>query len=121
MVDEALDIFTHDMVYNNYDEQLVTGADQVAQNIKTRLLWVKGEWFLDTTLGTIDFTVLATKASVKAMVDAAIKATIKDTPEVNTILSYSSTLDGKSRVLQVTFSADTRYGPVTSNTIRISV
>ena len=121
MIDEKLDPATHDMAYSGYDEQIVSDAEQVLQNIKIRLLFIKGEFFLNTQIGTIDFDTLASKNNVKNMVDAAIKATIKDTPEVTSILSYESTLNGPARTLNINFTAETIYGPVKSNTMGIEV
>ena len=121
MVDEALDETTHDMVFTNYDGATVTGADQVRQNCKIRLLMIKGEYFGNSNLGNIDFNALANKTNIPAMIDAANKATIKATPEVLSLLSYTSNFDTSKRTLTISFSAQTIYGPITINNLVVAI
>ena len=123
MIDEAIDLLTNDMLYVNGDEQLVKDAQgsplQILQNIQIRLRFIKGEWFLDTTLGCIDFKVLAQKNKVKDTIDAAVKSTIVDTPGVSALQSYSSTLS--NRALAVTFTVNTIYGSTQPTTTTIGI
>ena len=129
MIDEALDVITHDMAYVNYDETVVTdtqydpkisgsGPNQIRQNIKIRLLMVKGEFFLNTTLGNIDFDALANKQKIQ---DALNKTTIKSTPGVISLTSYTSVFNSTSRALEVKFSATTQYGPIMNATTGLSI
>ena len=113
MVDEALDLLTNDMAYSNYDEQIVSDAAQVMQNVQIRLKMIKGEFYRNQTAGNIDFDTLSQNGNIQGLLDASIKATIKSTPEVNSLLSYSSTVKA-DRVLAVGFSIDTIYGVVTT-------
>lgn len=112
MIDEMLDTTIHDMHYSNYDEATVSGAAQVQQAIKIRLLLIKGEFFANSTLGNIDFQTLANKQNIPAVIDAANKATIKSTPEVVSLTSYVSKFNLVSRTMEISFSAETTYGTI---------
>ena len=89
---------------------LVNDAASVAQSIRTRLLLLEGEWFLDVTSGTPYATDILGKGT-QALYDAALRARILGTQGVNSIISYSSEL--KKRTLTVTSTVDTIYGPIT--------
>ena len=116
MTDELLDSKTHDIALVNGDTAIVSGIDQITQNIKITLLMVRGEYFGNPNLGTIDFDMLRDKAQ-KGTIDAIIKANIVDTPEVVSLDSYSSTQNG--RCLMVSFTATTIYGQLAVNSLEL--
>lgn len=111
--DEALNVISHDMARSNYDEATVTGIDQIKQAVKMRLLTVIGEVFRNVTLGNINFKAMATKTNIPALINAANKTTIKSTPGITSIISYSSVYDTETRVVDVSFAAQTIYGQLT--------
>ncbi len=113
MIDEALDVTTHDMAYSGYDCSIVSGLDQVRQNVKIRLLLIRGEWFLNSQLGLPLFEQILVKNPDLSAIDVMIKATILETPKVREILSYSSSLNRGTRKLSISFTALTDYGEVT--------
>lgn len=115
MIDEALDPTTHDMAYSGYDGSTVSSAAQVRQNLKIRLLLIRGEWFLDSRIGLPYFEEILVKNPDFSAIDVTIKATILETPEVEEILSYSSSFDRTSRKLSISFTALTVYGEETLN------
>lgn len=85
----------------------VNVPDAVAQAVKTRLLLMTGEWFLDVTEGTPYSTdILGTGTA--PLYDAAIQLRIKGTEGVTALVSYSSTL--VDRQLRVQATIDTLYG-----------
>lgn len=89
---------------------LVNSSAMVAQNVQTRLLLMQGEWFLDITEGTPYATAILGKGT-KSLYDQAIKTRILGTFGVNSIVEYSSEL--QNRLLSVTATIDTIYGPIT--------
>ena len=92
---------------------LVNDAEAVAQSVRTRLgLWL-GQWYLDTTDGTPWATQVLGKYT-EATRDLAVRARILGTQGVNSILSYSSSLDRASRKWTVNVTLDTIYGVVTT-------
>jgi hypothetical protein len=116
MIDEKLDSITHDLAYESYDCATVSGIDQVVQNVKIRLLFIRGEWFRDVRKGVPYFENEFTKGD-KDVVDSFIKAEIIETPEVRNLLSYTSTFDAETRTYSIEFSVDTIYGAATDTLI----
>mgnify|MGYP001472135756 CR=1 FL=1 len=81
---------------------MVTGAAAIGQHIRQRLMFWKGEWFLDTLAG-VDWRgdVFSLQPQQKELVDATIKAEIIGTPGVVDIEEYSSRYDRANRGLIV--------------------
>lgn len=102
-----------DMVFGQGpSEFLVNSPEAVAQAVKTRLLLISGEWFLDTTEGTPYLTeILGT--NTQTIYDQAIQERILATPGVLSIDNYSSSLDRAKRQLSVQCTITTAYGAAT--------
>lgn len=84
----------------------------VGQAVLTRLrLWL-GEFFANTADGTSWMTEVLGPRS-RHTPDAAIKDRILGTPGVTGLAAYSSSYDGKTRVLIVSATINTLYGTVT--------
>ena len=88
---------------------LVNTPETVAQAVKTRLLLMTGEWFLDVTEGTPYATDILGKGT-QPLYDAAIQNRIKGTQGVTAVRFYESSLDPITRSLTVTATIDTLYG-----------
>jgi hypothetical protein len=91
-------------------EFLVNTPAVVAQAIKTRLLLAQGEWFLDVFEGTPYSTQIL--GENKQIYDQAIRDRILNTPGVQSIDLYSSSLDANRR-LTVSCTVTTIYGQAT--------
>lgn len=88
---------------------LIDTPDAVAQAVKTRLLLMTGEWFLDKTEGTPYATeILGTGTA--PFYDQAIRQRILDTQGVTGIAKYSSR--AVNRRLSVAATINTIYGQV---------
>lgn len=85
----------------------------IAQAIRTRLQLVTGDWFLDLDEGTPYNTEILGFVPPNVR-DFAIRQRILDTIGVNTITSYTSTLDQDRRCVVTSF-VDTIYGEVALN------
>jgi len=81
--------------------------DGVAQAVKTRLALLQGEWYLDSTEGT-PYSTKILGTGTKDLYDIAIRDRILGTTGVNSIVSYSSSLN--NRILSVAVTIDTIYG-----------
>lgn len=92
---------------------LTNTPEAVAQAVRTRLLLLAGEWFLDATSGT-PFSTEILGAGTAQTYDLAIRERILDTQGVTEIVSYQSAL--ADRELTVTVTIDTQYGQTTLST-----
>lgn len=87
-------------------EEFLTGytAEEVAQNVLTRLKFFLGEWFLDTTDGTDWFGSVLGKGSVLASRESVIRRRILLTPGCAGMTAFSLTTDIATRELTVNAS-----------------
>ncbi|WP_434706656.1 hypothetical protein J3Q07_16360 [Pseudomonas sp. D4-18] len=88
------------------DEEFLTGytAEEVAQNVLTRLKFFLGEWFLDTTDGTDWFGSVLGKGSVLASRESVIRRRILLAPGCAGMTAFSLTTDIATRELTVNAS-----------------
>ncbi|MNN08392.1 hypothetical protein D3C81_1212450 [compost metagenome] len=87
-------------------DKLISGyaAEEVAQNVRTRLKFFLGEWFLDTTDGTDWFGGVLGKGTRLATRESIIRRRILLTPGCTGMTSFSVTADPATRLLTVTAS-----------------
>ena len=87
-------------------KMFIAGAEEVGQNIATRLRWFYGEAFLEPSGGTPWFqSILGKNRGTER--EAAIKRIILETPGVSKLTSFK--LEATDRVLQVSGSVLTIY------------
>lgn len=91
----------------------ISGAAQVAQLVKCRLLTLMGEWKLDSSIGLPWFEAIFTKQVRPADIEAAIANIIRGTPGVQQLISIEVDADFSVRSLGITFSAISDYGDIT--------
>lgn len=100
-----------DMTFGQSQANFLTNTPEgVGQAVMTRLLLARGEWFLDDTEGTPYRTEIL-GVNKRPTYDRAIRRRILGSQGVKSILSYSSSLDG--RALSVSAEIDTIYGQTT--------
>ncbi len=114
MISRALNI-DNDLCLRNGSIATVTDAEQVAQHVRTRLLFYLGEWFLDLLKGLPYLQQIFVKPANLPLVESLLKAEIARTPEVNRLISYEMEFNKSTRVLRVAFSAETIHGVISSN------
>lgn len=83
--------------------------EAVAQAIRTRLLLIQGEWFLNVASGTPYRTQILGN-NTRPLYDAAIRQVVLDTQGVVGIVKYASQLNG--RQLNVQMTVNTIYGTI---------
>lgn len=88
---------------------LVDSPSCVGQSVRTRLLLMEGEWFLDVTEGTPYGTEIF-GAGTKPLYDLAIQQRVLETDGVTSLANYSSDLDHVLRKLSVAMTINTRFG-----------
>jgi hypothetical protein len=107
MTDFALDPLTRDLIL---PLRPVTGAGLVAQRIGIRLRCWLGEWFLDVRHGVPYLGGVLGKQPRLEMVEATLRAQILGVAGVRSIVSFSLSVDSRTRVARVAFVADTAEG-----------
>lgn len=84
----------------------------VGQAVLTRLLLYQGEWYLDTTDGTPWFQSILGKP-YSSNLDIYVKQRILATPNVTSIVSFTSSFNGPNRTFTMTAVIATAYGQTT--------
>jgi hypothetical protein len=90
----------------------VSGADEVGQLLRTRLLLMLGEWFLDPSAGLPLFQRILGKLRSLSLVKSEIRKVILATAGVTGIISLDVTLDPATRKVSATFKASSPTGVV---------
>lgn len=100
-----------DMTLGQGHQNVATGDEAVVQKVRSRLRVVRGEWFLDTSVGipywpTAGNTgaTFADRPAPLSLVEAEIKTCILDTVGVASLDSFSVSLDRNTRALTVNAS-----------------
>jgi hypothetical protein len=99
---------------------LVDSPAVVVQAISTALKLFQGEWFLDSGAG-MPWSTQVLGYNTQALYDTAIKSKILSIQGVNSIVSYSSSLNRKTRLLTVKVTVETEIGEVALNAISLSL
>lgn len=112
MISRALNS-NNDIFVSNGRISVVTEGAQVAQHVRTRLLFYLKEWFLDLSAGTEWFESVFVKPVNLATIESVIKARIANTPELSAIRSFEMSIpDPTNRQLILSFEAETDYGTI---------
>lgn len=92
----------HDLSVVNGRLELVTGSEEVAQRIKTRVLFIKGESLTDKDYGVDYFgRVFGGGPGRKVIADAELKRIVAETDGVRRMRSFTSTLNRSTRALSI--------------------
>lgn len=109
--DLELDKDTHDLVVTDKDLGFIEDTtDAITQRLKVRLLFFKGEWFLNINFGVPYYQSILRKGISKGKVDGIFKTTILETPGVITLLNFVSTFNPVTREYSLTFSCRASTG-----------
>lgn len=93
-----LDLSTDDLVF-------ISGADAVAQHLKIRLRFVRGEWFLDQRVGIPYYSQIWVKNPNLAAIQSVFRRAIVTTPGVEALERIDQQFDAATRELSLSFSA----------------
>lgn len=102
------------------DLQLVEGAAAAAQSIGRRLLFFRGEWFVDLGFGVPYFEEMFDVKYDPARARAAFREAIEDAPLTDEMLSLSLNLDA-ARALRVAWQVRTTAGSTIAGTTETEV
>lgn len=110
-----IDPLTNDLVLNKQNLTLASDIGALAQLCESRLLMIKGDYFLDKTDGIPYVSEVFVKKSDKALVDSFFKNTLLETEGISSIIEYSGEYIGSTRTYKVDFKVDTVLGAVTGS------
>lgn len=106
----------HDMTFGAGLANFCVDAEATAQNARTRLQLIQGEWFLDVSAGIsyLDNAyvtkAITDKPADLAFTEAAIQQEILDTDGVSAITSFESDFDSDARLFTVDATLQTEFG-----------
>lgn len=106
----------HDMTFGAGLANFCVDAEATAQNVRTRLELLQGEWFLDVSAGIpyLDnqyvTKAITDKPADLAFTEAAIQQEILDTDGVSAITSFESEFDADTRVFDAQATIQTEFG-----------
>lgn len=91
------------------------GADFVAQNVKSRLLTLLGEWQQNKALGLPWYDGLLGKHVTPNDLQVAVQNVILTTPNVRYVASIDVNADYRGRTATISFTAETDFGTIEDN------
>lgn len=116
MINLAIDPITNDIIISKRNLVLIISKEALAQLCESRLLMLKGDYFLDKTQGIPYISQVFVKTSDRSLVDSFFKNTLLAIEDVNSIISYSGEYIGATRTYKIKFEVDTVLGTVSGDT-----
>ena len=90
-----------DMSFGHGLSDFARDAEAIAQNVRTRLQLLRGEWFLDIDAGVPWLQEIMVKPSNLALAESLIKQTIAETDGITEITNFDLTYDNNIRELSI--------------------
>lgn len=106
----------HDMYIMNGQIARVANSDVIVQLIKTRLLTVQEEWFMDLSAGLPWYTKMLTKPADLYKVRSYLSREIIATEGVDRLISLELQYNSGERKLDVNFKYTDTYGNTVEGT-----
>lgn len=85
---------------------LTSGSEAVAQELRQRLLFFLGEWFLDTRLGVDWFGIALVKAPDWKRMEQMIRQVVRGTEGIKTVRKIDFDFDAENRSLALEIDAE---------------
>ena len=104
----------YDICFGRGLNDFARDAEATAQKVKSRLLLLAGEWFLDTSAGVPYLQQIMIKPADLPLAESLIKAAILGTDGVAELVGFATTYDAGTRKLSVTASVRTTYDDISN-------
>jgi hypothetical protein len=117
--DEALDPFDGDQLIEDGDQTLLFDQAGVLSDLKARWQVVKGEWYLDTSIGIDWFGIVLVKNPNLAAIREEFTRVALETPGVTEMVTFDMILDKRTRELNVNFQFIDNLGNVISDSLAL--
>ena len=100
-----IDPITKDLVLNNKNNLrfTTTTAEYTAQKVENKMLFFKGEWWLNVNLGIPYYTDILKKNPNLNLVQSILKSEILSMKGVLELLTFELDIDNSERVLYVNY------------------
>jgi hypothetical protein len=115
--DLTLDATTGDILLQNGDLYLTTEYAAIAQDVRIRLRFFQGEWFLDLDAGVPFFQSLLVKSPNLAAIREIIGEKILEADGVKSITKLTLDFDKATRELSVRATVNTDLGELNLTTL----
>jgi len=99
----------------------VRGKDYIAQKIRQRLGFFKGEWYKDTTLGVPWLQDVLIKSPSLEVVRSVVRRAILAVPGVTSVPKCFVDFDTQTRVVVITFTAVYGTGQTLEDSLTLGV
>lgn len=103
-----------DIDLTNGRTSFVDGAAYVEQKIRTRLLFLRGEWALDTRLGMPWFEEILGRRVLPERLDSLVRQAINTILEVATVNQVAVDVDELNRSYTISYQVTTTGGEIVS-------
>jgi len=103
-MDFALTVPQHDIDVSSGDLEILGTVDSIAQNLRIRLQFFLGEWFLDRRLGVPYYQQILVKNPGTNLVRSVFRKAITTTPGVISLDALETDYEGTTRTLTVAFT-----------------
>ena len=108
----------HDMTFGQGAANYSRDDEATAQRVKTRLLLLFNEWFLDTNAGVPHLQEIMIRPANLPLAESIIKRTILETEGVAELRSFGMVFDRETRRLTIQATVTNTYG--TTDNIKVS-
>lgn len=112
-----VDPTTGDLVHDGHRLQLVSGIESIAQDLRTRLAFFQGEWFLDEEFGIPYFQSILGRKTALSAVREIFRVQILNTPGVLALAALELSEGSTQREFTLTFKATTDLGELVQSVV----
>lgn len=111
-IDFKLDETTWDFALDDAGNMVtVEGREAIAQHVKIRLRFFRGEWPLDTREGTPYWEEILIRGASESIVSEVFRRVVAETPGIASVRQLAISIDRQARTLTVArFEAVTTHG-----------
>jgi len=99
-----------DFAISGGDLVLISGLEAIAQSVRIRLQFFRGEWYLNTEAGVPWFQSVLVKNPDAVLLRTIFRDAIAETPGILAVVELSLSFDARARRLAVRYRATTDLG-----------
>lgn len=100
---------------------LITGPDAIRQKVKQVLQLIKGEWFLDVSIGVPWFESILVRNPSFELIRNIIRGKIQSVKGIATVPTLALSFDKPTRELTIQFEAKLVGGTAVSDTVTVTI